>query len=75
MPDEVKIWDGTMWVLVRGIAGRAGLDGARGSRWYTGAGAPDAVALTNWTPSGVDVPPRPGDFYLNSVDGTYSEMS
>jgi hypothetical protein len=80
MPNEVKIWDGTQWVLVSGVAGRAGdtgasITGPRGSRWYTGAGSPDTVPLGSWSPSGVTVPPQSGDFYLNTVDGTYSEMS
>jgi hypothetical protein len=84
MPNEVRIWDGTTWVLVSGVAGRVGdtgtggatgTTGARGSRWYTGAGSPNTVPLADWTPSGVSVPPQSGDFYLNTVDGTYSEMT
>jgi hypothetical protein len=81
MPNEVKIWDGTQWVLVSGLTGRAGNTGGtgntgqRGSRWYTGAGSPNTVPLAEWTPSGVDVPPLSGDFYLNTVDGSYSEMT
>lgn len=75
MPNEVRIWDGDEWVLVSGIAGQTGALGEHGSRWYTGDGSPDVVPLVDWSPSGVDVPPRPGDFYLNTVDSTYSEMT
>lgn len=81
MANIVKIWDGTVWVLVSGLTGAAGgtggtgQTGRRGSRWYTGAGAPDVVDLEDWTPSGIDVPPLSGDFYLNTIDGSYSEMT
>jgi hypothetical protein len=55
----------------RGDPGPKGDSGVRGSRWFTASGLPNEVPLTEWEPSGIAVPPLPGDFYLNKLDGEY----
>lgn len=48
------------FTIPRGDKGDAGNDGENGTKWFTGSGVPGSIPGSS-----------PGDFYLDSVDGTY----
>lgn len=46
----------------------------RGNMWFVGNGPPNETPQSEWSPSVNKFTPQPGDFYLNTRTGAYSEL-